>query len=384
MPTRTTNWEQIYELAREAGAKYPELVAAQWHLESGAGKKPSGKNNYFGLKSATSDGGTLKPTTEVINGQTVKIKARFKDFESVEEAVKYLVRLWYKDYETYSGVNRAPNREAAARLLQEYSYATDPEYGKKLIEIMREHDLTPSSGGQGVMLPANESQQQEALFSIEALQDTWLKKRPEQADDLPENEKVAVARGRSYGVLAIREIPGSAHAAVDLAAGAGRWCVFLPHWKQHGPASSVSPIAIDWSNFGQRVTPHCTVGEVVNYDLRRRPTPGSRAELNILATLREFESMRVAWGRPIGFTSFYRPEPYNQQVGGVPGSYHTTGQAMDVYPVNMPIESFYQWIRNRWRGGLGDGRHRGFVHLDLVGGGFVPGAGVRPSREWTY
>jgi uncharacterized protein YcbK (DUF882 family) len=84
-------------------------------------------------------------------------------------------------------------------------------------------------------------------------------------------------------------------------------------------------------------------------------------------------------------TSFYRPEPINSQVGGVPGSKHTTGEAFDIYPVDRSLESFYQWIRVRWTGGLGDGRPRGFIHLDTRGGGgFVPGAGVRPAAEWIY
>ena len=92
-----------------------------------------------------------------------------------------------------------------------------------------------------------------------------------------------------------------------------------------------------------------------------------------------------AWGQPLGVTSFYRPEPINTEVGGVPGSKHTTGEAVDVYPTNRSLEEFYQWIRRRWTGGLGDGRAKGFIHLDIRGGGgFVPGAGVMPAAEWLY
>lgn len=87
----------------------------------------------------------------------------------------------------------------------------------------------------------------------------------------------------------------------------------------------------------------------------------------------------------MGVTSFYRPEPINAQVGGVPGSRHVSGEAFDIYPVDRSLESFYQWIRRRWTGGLGDGRARGFIHLDCRGGGgFVPGAGARPAAEWIY
>lgn len=116
----------------------------------------------------------------------------------------------------------------------------------------------------------------------------------------------------------------------------------------------------------------------------RIPSANSSVRHRLLKTANEFQKIRDAWGSPIGVTSFYRPAAINAAVGGVPNSKHVTGQAFDIYPIGRSLESFYQWIQCRWRGGLGDGRHRGFLHLDTEGGGFVPGAGVRPSRHWTY
>lgn len=49
-PLFSNTWDGVMEVARSAGAKYPELVAAQWALESGWGEHTSGKNNFFGLK----------------------------------------------------------------------------------------------------------------------------------------------------------------------------------------------------------------------------------------------------------------------------------------------------------------------------------------------
>ena len=49
------SWEGILEAARVAGAKFPELVAAQWALESNYGKLVSGRNNFFGLKGNGTD-----------------------------------------------------------------------------------------------------------------------------------------------------------------------------------------------------------------------------------------------------------------------------------------------------------------------------------------
>lgn len=126
------SWEGIYLAAKEAGSKYPEVVAAQWALESGWGKHTSGKNNYFGLKGT----GTTVGTKEFINGKWVTIKAGFLDFEDIQTCVSYLVDRWYKDYRHFRGVNRAQNRNECAQLLVKEGYATDPNYATKLIQIM--------------------------------------------------------------------------------------------------------------------------------------------------------------------------------------------------------------------------------------------------------
>jgi hypothetical protein len=92
--TETANtWDGVLAAAKQAGAKWPECVAAQWALESGWGKHTSGKNNYFGLKGS----GSNVSTQEFINGQWVTIKAGFIDFPDLQTCVCYLVDRWYKD-----------------------------------------------------------------------------------------------------------------------------------------------------------------------------------------------------------------------------------------------------------------------------------------------
>lgn len=129
----TTSWKLIYDLAADAGAKFPEVVSAQWALESGFGKHLSGKHNYFGLKGKP---GTTKTTQEWIGGKFITIKDTFKDFNSPKEAVEYLVSRWYKDFRGLQGVNRANSRGECADLLRVEGYATDPRYTKKLIALM--------------------------------------------------------------------------------------------------------------------------------------------------------------------------------------------------------------------------------------------------------
>lgn len=368
-------WDGVMEAAKKAGAKYPDLVAAQWALESAWGKSTSGKNNYFGLKGQ----GSNCMTQEVINGKTITITAGFIDFEDLEQCVTYLVTRWYKDWDGYKGVNNANDREEAARDLVAQGYATDPDYASKLITIMKRQDKEKAKD------KTVKPETKPILFRITATQDTFLKKRPVQAIELGETEKVPVDRGRGYAVYAYTEMPACGHAQVELAAGAGTWFVFEPHWSRAQASGEALPASVDWSDFNCLVTPNLTVGEILQWDKRRIPAENDSVKMRLLKTAAAFQEIRNAWGGPLGVTSFYRPEPINSEVGGVINSRHITGEAMDIYPEGRSLESFYQWIRVRWTGGLGDGRNRGFIHLDIRNDGhFVPGAGARPAAEWLY
>jgi lipoprotein-anchoring transpeptidase ErfK/SrfK len=128
-------WESVSLHAKRVGAKFPELVAAQWALESGFGKSVSGKHNYFGLKGI----GSSRETKEFYDGEWVTIKAGFIDFPSLAACIEYLVVHWYKDWQAFKGINRAENRYAAARMLKEQSYATDPDYPAKLSRLMKQY-----------------------------------------------------------------------------------------------------------------------------------------------------------------------------------------------------------------------------------------------------
>ena len=131
----TNTWDGVVTAAKAAGAKFPEVVAAQWALESGYGKHTSGKNNYFGIKGEGSD----RETKEFINGQWISIVDGFIDFPDLQTCVTYLVDRWYRDYQRFKGVNRAGSSEECARLLVAEGYATDPQYSDKLIRLMRDN-----------------------------------------------------------------------------------------------------------------------------------------------------------------------------------------------------------------------------------------------------
>ncbi len=132
-----TCWSSIVLIATLAGAKYPNLVSAQWALESGWGQHNSGVHNYFGMKGA----GTSIHTQEFINGQYVTVYDSFKNYNSPEESVQDLVNKWHKDYRGYKGVNRAATREEAAWMLAAQGYATSPTYASTLIRLMNRNSV---------------------------------------------------------------------------------------------------------------------------------------------------------------------------------------------------------------------------------------------------
>lgn len=143
-PIFSNTWDGVCAAAKHCGAKYPEVVAAQWALESAWGEHTSGKHNYFGLKGT----GSNVNTKEFINNQWIIIKDGFIDFPDLLTCIQYLVERWYKDFGTYKGVNRAGNRNECAQLLVKEGYATDPEYAKKLSQIMdRKLETVPPGPG---------------------------------------------------------------------------------------------------------------------------------------------------------------------------------------------------------------------------------------------
>jgi hypothetical protein len=125
----SNSWKGVMESAVRAGAKFPELVAAQWAEESGWGKTQSGKNNFFGQKGP----GTTRLTQEEVNGRRVTIKDQFMDFPSLDASVKYLVDKWYKGP---GGANQATTVKGAAENLKNRGYATNSSYVNNLLKIV--------------------------------------------------------------------------------------------------------------------------------------------------------------------------------------------------------------------------------------------------------
>ena len=130
------SWGGVLAAAKKAGAKFPEVVAAQWALESGWGAHTSGENNFFGLKASGDEPYSTCTTWEHYDGKDVTIQARFRDFDSLQDCINDLVEKWYFDYKGYKGVNRAQSVGECCQLLRQEGYATDPHYSSKLMSII--------------------------------------------------------------------------------------------------------------------------------------------------------------------------------------------------------------------------------------------------------
>ncbi len=132
-----------------------------------------------------------------------------------------------------------------------------------------------------------------------------------------------------------------------------------------------------WINFDDRVGEYFTLGEVCNYETARLPKVW-QVKRNICQLAQRLDTVRRAWGSPIGVTSWYRPPEINRAVGGVPDSQHLHGSAADIFPIGRDGLEFERWLdRGLWKDralGYGQKSGRGFTHVDL-----------RPGRiRWDY
>jgi hypothetical protein len=118
-PTGKAGFNQIMESAKKAGDPFPEVVAAQWAIESGWGKHMTGKNNPFGQTGVEGkDPGIRIPTPRDPGGGS----KFFRSFESIDEAVAFRVKKWAPKYAN------AKTAEEALMMLQ--NYGRTPRYAQ--------------------------------------------------------------------------------------------------------------------------------------------------------------------------------------------------------------------------------------------------------------
>lgn len=113
----------IRQAAAEAGARFPDVVAAQWALESGYGRYPAARNNFW--------------------GQTA-VGGGFESYGSIREGLQRHVDLWHKPFANAGG----SSDDAISRLVAAGYNVEDPQYSTKLARIIGEN-----GGGTSPVLP---------------------------------------------------------------------------------------------------------------------------------------------------------------------------------------------------------------------------------------
>jgi flagellar protein FlgJ len=120
------------------------LILAQAALESGWGRREirgadgAQSFNLFGIKADRGWRGAVveTATTEYVDGVAQRVQAKFRAYGSYEEAFTDYAQFLTRNprYAKVLGINDAAE---AAQALQRAGYATDPNYGNKLVRIIQ-------------------------------------------------------------------------------------------------------------------------------------------------------------------------------------------------------------------------------------------------------
>ena len=122
---------------------FPSVTIAQACLESNFGQSELSKkyNNLFGVKGT--DPNTSK---EFVNDHWETVTGRFRVYESYDESIQAHTRLFVNgtswNRNQYQHVLVAKDYASQAQALETDGYATDPGYAKKLLDLIKEFNLT--------------------------------------------------------------------------------------------------------------------------------------------------------------------------------------------------------------------------------------------------
>jgi len=122
------------------------LTIAQGILESNDGNSTLAKqaNNLFGMKGRGPAGSIRLPTKEYKNGEWITIYTDFRKYNNWAESVNDHSNLFINgvswNRNLYRGVIGVDGI-TAAREVAKAGYATDPDYEKKLIKLITDHQL---------------------------------------------------------------------------------------------------------------------------------------------------------------------------------------------------------------------------------------------------
>jgi len=118
------------------------VTLAQFILESARGTRmPPQSNNPFGIKARKDEPFVLASTWEVVNGKSATVQAKFRKFATVDEAFSHHGKLLATSPHYVKAMAVRSDPVAFCNALTGV-YATDPNYGKKLVQLISNYALT--------------------------------------------------------------------------------------------------------------------------------------------------------------------------------------------------------------------------------------------------
>lgn len=135
------------QAAQKAYGVPASVTLAQWCIESAWGSRCTGKNNFFGVKAAGDQPGTLCWTHEVVAGKSIACQQRFADYDDLDTAFEahaaLLTHPQYAKAWPFTTVQAFVSAIAPV-------YATDPNYASSLMGIitgdrLERYDVAPTA-----------------------------------------------------------------------------------------------------------------------------------------------------------------------------------------------------------------------------------------------
>jgi flagellum-specific peptidoglycan hydrolase FlgJ len=147
MGLREQRLAEVAQIAVRLEAEFgvpPEVLIAQWAIESRWGAKPAGHANYFGIKRAARHiSYTTVTTHEVVNGKPEICHCEFADYDSLEESCRdYAWMLANAPAYAAAWQRYRQDRDGAAFVASvARTYATDPNYANLALTIARQANV---------------------------------------------------------------------------------------------------------------------------------------------------------------------------------------------------------------------------------------------------
>jgi Peptidase M15 len=239
-----------------------------------------------------------------------------------------------------------------------------------------------------------------AILVLKVTQNTKFKRKPVLSSQLSEKERPEVVKGKvlllqSYAFANAQgdfdnHIKISLKRSEDYINGWNTWFVYNQHAQVLYDGKVVYPRARS-ATFGG--IPFRLPGNVSIFSTRQPIIPGgnfswgeaTRNAERIPRSVGEVDSIVVLAkllqrahdqiGKPFNITSWYRPEPFNTQAGGVSNSEHLTGSAVDFWVEGLTGRQLAFELLPWWPGGIGvyPGARADILHLD-----------IGPKRTWGF